>query len=269
MPFGVSDDAPTHTRRVLRGIVPGIREQDTILLWAGGIWDWLDPLTVIRAVAELARKRNDIKLYFLGLKHPLLGMAPAGVAQEAMALSESLGVLNKFVFFNHSWVDFGERQNYLLESDIGIVAAYDTLENRYSFRSRVQDYLWSALPYITTPSDFFAGLAAQERIGLVADFGSVADWASAITVLADKRQLHQEMRSNSRKVAQKFRWGTVLKPLVAACQDPRSTSPLSAFGAYKLSAHLAYLHTRHFFSRGPGRLSSPSQQRVTSGTAIS
>ena len=39
VPFGLPDKPPVSERRVLRGVVPGIGEDDFILLWGGGVWN--------------------------------------------------------------------------------------------------------------------------------------------------------------------------------------------------------------------------------------
>ncbi len=70
MPFGIDPTPPQPGGNVIKGVVLGIAQDDTLLLWGGGIWDWLDPLTVIRAMASLRERRPDIKLFFLGLHHP-------------------------------------------------------------------------------------------------------------------------------------------------------------------------------------------------------
>ena len=35
-PYGVRPNEPQHTRRVLKGVLPGIAETDTVLIWNGG-----------------------------------------------------------------------------------------------------------------------------------------------------------------------------------------------------------------------------------------
>jgi len=45
VPFGVSDDPPRRTRTALKGVVPGIGADDHVILWGGGVYNWLDPLT--------------------------------------------------------------------------------------------------------------------------------------------------------------------------------------------------------------------------------
>jgi hypothetical protein len=50
VPFGLEGTEPEPTGPpVLKGVVAGIRETDRVLLWGGGIWNWFDPLTVIKA----------------------------------------------------------------------------------------------------------------------------------------------------------------------------------------------------------------------------
>jgi hypothetical protein len=55
VPFGLPDAPPTHTRQVLRGVMPGIEQGDDVILWGGGVYNWLDPLTLIEAVDRLRR----------------------------------------------------------------------------------------------------------------------------------------------------------------------------------------------------------------------
>ena len=52
-PFGVAGDAPVRARSVLKGVVPGIGPDDKVILWGGGVYNWFDPLTLIRAVHRL------------------------------------------------------------------------------------------------------------------------------------------------------------------------------------------------------------------------
>src|SRR6266516_7308843 len=60
VPFGIEVEPPRSSTRVLKGVVPGIGTGDKVLLWGGGIWNWFEPLTVIRAVARIALERRDV-----------------------------------------------------------------------------------------------------------------------------------------------------------------------------------------------------------------
>src|SRR5215213_3536728 len=128
VPFGVEEEPPRPERGALKGVVEGIGPDDRVLLWGGGVWNWLDPLTPIRAVAQLAERRDDVKLYFLGLARPSPEAAHTTMARRAVDLAEELGVRGRAVFFNFGWVPYSERAAYLCDADIGISAHLDTVE---------------------------------------------------------------------------------------------------------------------------------------------
>ncbi|KFF57957.1 glycosyl transferase, partial [Cryobacterium sp. MLB-32] len=69
-PFGIPSEDPVHQRPSLRGVVPGINEGDKVIIWGGGIYNWFDPDTLIRAVAQLTAAHPNIRLFFMGVKHP-------------------------------------------------------------------------------------------------------------------------------------------------------------------------------------------------------
>ncbi len=166
VPFGLPDDDAEHRQPALRGVVPGIGPDDDILIWAGGVYDWFDPLTLIRAVAGVSKKRPSVRLYFMGMQHPNPDVPPMQMAIDARALAEELGVAGKHVFFNDGWVEYSERQNFLLEATLGVSTHFESLETRFSFRTRALDYLWAGLPIVATEGDSFGQLIEEEHLGL-------------------------------------------------------------------------------------------------------
>lgn len=216
VPFGLPAEPPSSSGSVLKGIYPGIREQDRVLLWAGGIWNWFDPLTVIRAVERISQTRDDVKLLFLGLKHPQVPQM--AMADRAIELARSSGLLDRFVFFNAGWVPYEARQSFLLEADLGVSAHFDTLETRFSFRTRVLDYLWAGLPTITTRGDVLADLVAERNLGRAVDFEDVDGWVRAIEELPDDEGEYRRIRENIRVISPEFAWSKVVAPLVRLAQ---------------------------------------------------
>ena len=144
--------------------MPGIGADDKILLWPGGIWNWFDPLTVIRAVHELSRRRDDVRLYFLGVKHPNPEVPDMAMAAEAVALADELGLRDRVVFFNFGWVPYAERGRYLLDADVAVSAHFDDIETRFAFRTRLLDCLWAGLPVVTTRGDTLGGCSAIRSV---------------------------------------------------------------------------------------------------------
>ncbi|MEO7703027.1 MAG: glycosyl transferase, partial [Thermoflexales bacterium] len=151
VPYGV-DDVPHAgpARNVIRGVWPGIGAAEKLVLWGGGLWPWLDPQTAIRAMAEVARVRNDVRLIFPGTRHPnpmLEGMPTH--APAARALADALGLTGRAVLFG-DWVPYADWAAVLGESDLALSLHHDTYETRLAFRSRMMGYLGAGLPTIAT-----------------------------------------------------------------------------------------------------------------------
>ena len=225
VPFGCEVEPPRATRPALKGVVPGIRHEDTLLLWGGGVWNWLDPLTPIRAVARLAERRDDVKLAFLGLARPNPDVAQMAMARRAVELADELGVRDRHVFFNFGWVPYDERADHLLEADLGVSAHLNTVEARFAFRTRVVDYLWAGLPVLATRGDALAELVRERGLGRELEFGDVDGWAVAIETLVDDRAAYEKARARIAEVRAELVWPHVVEPLVRLLDAPPSRAP--------------------------------------------
>lgn len=219
VPFGLDSTPPQHTRPVLKGVVPGISVDDKVLIWGGGVYSWFDPKTLIRAVAQLVHTRNNVRLYFLGTKHP--GVETMGIVAESLELARELGVLNSAVFFNEDWVDYGDRQNFLTESDAGVSTHHSHVETTFSFRTRILDYLWAGLPMVVTAGDSFAELVEREGLGVVVPAEDANALAEALERTLFDAAFAQEATTNVRRVAEEFTWQRVLVPLAEFVKHPR------------------------------------------------
>jgi glycosyltransferase involved in cell wall biosynthesis len=229
VPFGLPELQPQHTRPMVKGIIPGIGENDRVVLWGGGLWQWLDPLTAIRAISKIAERRQDVRLFFPGAQHPNPGMA--GLATHypaARDLANQLGLLNRFVFFG-DWVSYDDWQNVLLESDVALTLHQnDTLESRLAFRSRVLDYLWASVPVIATRGDATSELIAANDIGLLVDGQDVDGVARAIVRLIDTPR--STFAEKFRIIHQTMTWERAALPLIEFCRRPRRAPDKVALG---------------------------------------
>jgi GT2 family glycosyltransferase/glycosyltransferase involved in cell wall biosynthesis len=226
-PFGVSDEPPVHTRQALKGVVPGIGTDDKVILWGGGIYNWFDPITLLHAVDRLRQRRPDVRLFFLGLKHPNPDVPEMRMAVAARALSDSLGLTDKHVFFNEGWVDYEDRQNYLLEADIGVSTHLDHVETAFSFRTRILDYLWTHLPIVATGGDTFAALIDSKGLGITVPPGDVEALEEALFHLLDNEAANAECRARLAEVVPGHTWSRVLAPMVEFCRAPRRAPDLA------------------------------------------
>lgn len=221
VPFGLSDEPPHPTIPGPRESIASIGPDDELVLWAGGIYNWFDPLTLIEAVARLAVRRPRLRLLFMGMVHPSADPAVLSMAQRARRLSDELGLTGRHVFFNEQWVPYRDRASYLLDADIGVSTHLVHAETRYSFRTRMLDYLWAGLPIVCTEGDGFAERVAQRDLGRVVPQRDVDALVTALDDLLGDPEGRAAMGRRVSAEAETMTWSEALRPLVEFCRIPR------------------------------------------------
>jgi hypothetical protein len=219
VPFGLDAQPPVHERAVLKGVKPGIGGDDKLLLWGGGLYNWFDPVTLIRAVAQLSERHDNVRLFFQGTKHPHPGVPEMAIVSESRSLAGQLGVLDRSVFFNEEWVDYADRQNYLTEADAGVSTHFAHVETTFSFRTRILDYLWAGLPMVVTEGDSFAELVERESLGIVVPSADADALAAALETVLFDAEFGAAARANVARVREDFVWSRTLAPIVAFVAD--------------------------------------------------
>ncbi len=242
VPFGIAAERPVHTRSVLKGVHPGIERDDRVLLWNGGIWNWLDPITLIRAMKLLVSERKDVKLLFMGTKHPDLRVPDMEVCAETISLSKNLGLYDRYVFYNE-WTPYEERSNFLLEADFGICLHREHLETKYSFRTRILDCIWARLPIIISDGDSMSELVRREELGAVVSPGDEAGLKEVLLALLDDGEAQKKFRTNLETIAPRLTWETVIEPLSRFCESPHPATDK------KHPSDFRFLAPKYYWSR--------------------
>lgn len=227
VPFGLDGTPPQHVRQVLKDVRPGIAGGDKVLLWSGGLYNWFDPISLIKAVAEISTRRPMVRLFFQGTKHPHPGVPEMEIVKQSRELAEELGALDSSVFFNDSWVDYADRQNFLTEADAGVSTHFSHVETTFSFRTRILDYLWAELPMVVTEGDSFAELVEKEGLGIVVPSKDVPALSAALEKILFDDAFIAECRENIRRVRERFFWEETLRPLVEFADAPRRAADLT------------------------------------------
>jgi hypothetical protein len=142
------------------------------------------------------------------------------VVQKTRQLAADLGLTGKNVFFNDSWVDLDDRQNYLLEADVGVSTHFDHIETTFSFRTRILDYLWASLPIVTTRGDSFGDLVEKEGLGVSVPERDVDALADALERMLYDVPARKAAQQAVARVRERFTWEETLRPLVEFCRDP-------------------------------------------------
>ena len=224
VPFGLPDRPPNLPKEpVLRKAWPEIGSDEPVLLWAGGVWRWLDALTPIRAVERLRAEGLPAHLVFLGTGRPAVDPADIPTtADQAIAFARDRGLEGECVHFNPSWVPYAEREAYLLESDLGVCAHQDHLEARYSFRTRVLDHFWAGLPSVVSGGDAIGDLVEVRGLGRAVAPGDDEAFAAACRRFLVDRAARAAAVDRVRDLAASLTWSEVSRPLVEFCAEHRS-----------------------------------------------
>jgi glycosyltransferase involved in cell wall biosynthesis len=220
VPFGLPAEPPVAGPKMLRGVVPGIDEDSLIVLWGGGIWNWFDPLTLIRAADQTRDSLPHLRVVFPATGSPSEQVPTMAMSRRARELADELGLTGTRVFFGAGWVPYEKRGSLLAEADIGVSLHHDDVETRFSFRTRILDYLWAGLPILTTRGDSMADVVAANDLGAVCLDGDVDSVAAALQDLADAER-RRGCRARSAEVARQYLWSETVAPLAEFCANPR------------------------------------------------
>ncbi|KQY47485.1 glycosyltransferase family 4 protein [Cellulomonas sp. Root137] len=271
-PFGLPEEPPVQHRHAIKGQVEGIGPDDKVILWGGGVYNWFDPITLVRAVDVLRARVPEVRLFFLGMKHPNPDVPEMQVATQTRALADELGLTGTHVFFNETWVTYEERSSYLLDADLGVSCHFPQVETEFSFRTRILDYLWAGLPIVCTAGDSFADLVEREDLGRVVPPQDVDALVEALEHVLVSSADRDRYRANVAVVAERFRWSRALAPLVEFCRAPRRAADWASHGARVAPRHRVQqlwwdvvTATRHLRAGGPKLLVERVKMRLGRG----
>lgn len=225
VPTGLPHTPPAHRRSMVRSVVPGIGMEDVVIVWSGGLWDWMDPLTLIAAMPTVAARHPCVRLVFLAGQHPGAIQAMA-MPDRARAAAHASGLLDRHIFFYDQWVPYDERADVLLEADLAVYLHRPHLETRYAaVRSRMLDHLWAGLPSVVSAGDAAADLVERHDLGRVIPSATPDAVADALLALLNDPARRARCAHNARQLAQQFTWQHTAAPLIQFCQHPTARRP--------------------------------------------
>ena len=216
VPFGVPSEPPTPVSpSPLRDAHPAMQPDDFLLLWAGGIYEWLDPVVLVEALSASTIRRSRRSSWAAATRHRpsrtcrsppewLLGPRSWGsrAAEWCSPTSGSPTTSGRGTCATPTWACPSTRTT-----------------SRPSTPSGVLDYLWAGLPILCSDGDAMADLVRTHDLGEVVPPGDVDAVAGAISRLRD--EAHREgCGERSARVAADFRWDRVCQPIARFCRDP-------------------------------------------------
>ncbi len=151
------------------------------LLWWGGLWEWMDPVCAIRAVARLRAQGLRVALVLPAGNRP--GAAPMPAAERAEAEARKLGLWEAGVARLPAWVPYEGRGPVLRAAAAAVSCHRPSLESLLAFRTRLLDCVWAGLPVACSAGDALSARGEREGWVLTAPPGDDAALAVALAKL--------------------------------------------------------------------------------------
>jgi glycosyltransferase involved in cell wall biosynthesis len=189
-----------------------------VIVWSGGIWEWLEPELAIEAVRRVNASGVACRLLFLGVARPGSAGSLAGRVERLERAIEEAGPL---VTVNRDWVDYRERGRWLRGCKIAIMLHRSTMESAMSIRTRFFDSVACGLPMVASRGGFAATMIENEGLGLVAEPSDVDSVAGAIRVLLTDDALHAKAVRALEHLRPHMSWPTAVAPLVRRIEEWR------------------------------------------------
>lgn len=204
VPFGLDESAE---------VPPPKPQKPPIVLWGGGQWEWLDPLSAVNAIRIANERGIRCRLLFMGGSRPNTSVK---AERRSRAVDDAAKLMPDLVTINEGWVPYTERGEWLAKSRVSMFLHRATMEADFSIRTRLFDAIWGQVPVIATAGGWAADLVVREGLGIVVQPGDARYAAEAVERLVKDDGFHASCVSNLARIRPRYDWSVVARPLVEA-----------------------------------------------------
>jgi glycosyltransferase involved in cell wall biosynthesis len=189
------------------------------LVWPGGLWEWLDPICLVEAVAYAREQRLDVTAELWGSRSPDPLVPPQRMSELAARRTHELGLADVVELVE--WVPHAERRARLAQADLAVTLDHAGIEARYAFRTRLVDALALGLPTLATHGEYVADEAVRRGAGFTVAPHDPRAVAELLATLAANPTRLAQARAAAPAVAADWAYDRTLGPLAAWCRAPR------------------------------------------------
>jgi glycosyltransferase involved in cell wall biosynthesis len=208
VPFGVPDSLPVH-----RPYLPAAVGTRRLLF--GGLYDWYDPWPLLEALQS--PRLEDCRLFFV------YNPNPESTPQQAMErikawCRERAWTAGRVEFLD--WVPWERRFDLLRDVDLLVAPHRDTLETRFSMRTRFLEAIAVGCPVITTRGGTVSELVLKYQCGAIVAPGDPTSLAREIERLLASLSNDEHGVELRMQFLEEFSWRRALEPLIRFCHNP-------------------------------------------------
>jgi len=187
------------------------KNNDIVIVNSGGIWSWTDFNSFLLGFIKAVRYGNkNLKLYIMGKKQKdnFSEDNIKYIKELNKILEKNKDLINKNIFVNE-WSPIEKINKFVGGADIGINVNKDTLENMFSSRVRVTDYIKAGIPIISTYGDEMSEFFKENNIGWQVKPGDIEGYFNILKDLTYNEI--NIMRARIRKIRNNFKWENQIK----------------------------------------------------------
>lgn len=245
VPYGVYREEPTQKATPISDLITDDKKYLKVL-WFGGIYPWFD----IRSLADAIKRVNEkvpAKLVVVGAKNPFNNHPDFVSRYEQFIDYVSSEEMQEYVIVK-DWIDFKDRADWYLDSDIVVVFNKLGEENKLAWRTRLVDFMWADLPVLTNGGDPLGEIMIERDAAVRMASTESLDVAQAIMdVLGADRSRVKSLRHNMSKLKKEYYWGTITGQLSKDIKAGRRAKDLT--GAVVFSSGQPQYPANHVMPR--------------------
>jgi glycosyltransferase involved in cell wall biosynthesis len=253
VPYGIYKEQPVIKSKPISALLSTEEQDYKRILWFGAVYPWFDLRTLVEAVKKL-NKTLPAKLVIVGAKNPF-NAHPDFVSRynELIEYIENDPEAKSNIILQ-DWVEFNDRADWYLDSDLVILINKIGGENELAWRTRLVDYMWADLPIITNGGDPLGeeliAIGAASRL----DDLSSAGLSKSLSRLLTNPQDLEKIKKALSAIRKKYYWEIVTRPLYDKVISHSRPTDFTKFG-------LLEVHNPGAFQRSiPGRIMAKSKK---------
>lgn len=208
VPFGI--DKPTVQKWSNPYEEYGVKKDDFVLLWFGGLYPWFDITNILKTLKHKGNK--NLKFVIVGGNNPQ-NQHPDFVRhyKDTVKYIKEHGLQDKVVLID--WADFATRRKYYEYADAIISMNSEGKENSYSWRTRVMDYVGSTTPLITNGGDPLSDELIKHGAAFVVDGADENSVGDVIDDLVKNKTKLAQASDRMRDIQPRYYWENVTRSL--------------------------------------------------------
>ena len=233
VPYGIYRDEPKKKASPVSDLIGKNAKDFKKVLWFGGIYPWFDLDNLIDAV-NLVNKKVPTKLVIVGAKNPF-NKHPDFTRKydELVAYIHDNGLDDLVVL--QGWIDFNDRADWYLDSDLVVVVNKEGIENELAWRTRLVDFAWANLPILTNAGDPLGDLLIKHSAASKMTSLESVDIAKDLEKLLKAPETLKKMQKQLKEVKSDFYWDLITKDLSDKIDVHAKSADLNSYGVYDLA----------------------------------